>query len=130
MIDGITAKVPSDVFLIDTAFGQLGEGRGGVLFEVCVRNLQGKTLINTLIDYGGSIGDLFASNTLNLSRVDGTVQRLYGIARDDPNVDTTRTTGTTLLQLAKDLRRIGITSVSTIVEWSKNHVDFHIMQRG
>ena len=98
------------VFYVDTEFV------GSHAMEITVVDGNGKVVVNTAVDYGLTVGELYVPN-MNFMEL-RTLNRVFG----SPSVQ--RTSGTSPKLIASELKKAEFGKDSLLVEWSSNRCDW------
>jgi hypothetical protein len=113
-------KRKNDVWSIDTEFGR-SKGKQW-LFEVAILDSRGKCILNSKIDHGCTVKELF-----DMPGMDRISQRhlckIYDVRYESKEMATTRTSGITLKDLELELYRLGA-SKKKFLQWATGQSDY------
>lgn len=103
-----------EVFYVDVEFV------GDTVLEICVLNSKGEVILNTYVDHGYTVAELYATqdHSACLFKLIG----IYGPPSDK------RTPGMTPQEVANVLLANGFNRKSHVVEWSLNYCDLRHLQ--
>jgi predicted RNA-binding Zn-ribbon protein involved in translation (DUF1610 family) len=102
------------LFLIDTEFAR------DFLCEICVMTIEGEVVVDTLVNHQTSTQNIYDQVENHMDR--GIIDKMYGTEREK------YTPGLTMEDIAKVLIDKGFGTDSILIEWSRSHCDYYLLQ--
>ncbi|MCJ1363980.1 hypothetical protein MMC16_003089 [Acarospora aff. strigata] len=116
---------PESVFYMDTE--GMFQNEHGILFEIALLDHKGNPLVDTVVDHGLSVADLYRWTRRNVKQKDiglRSVAKIYGAGTEE------QTPGMTYEDIADEiLGNVNLTQDCQILEWSTNRCDWKSLQR-
>lgn len=105
---------------VDTEFWRYG--RHKKMFELCIRNSLGETVIDTTINYESELNPFSATESSREYLFNNTLRKVYGLSSMQ------KLPGMTFDEVADTLERYGFGAKTLMVEWSVSLCDYDLIR--